>query len=172
MPHLCHIVAGIAALAARDPIDGDEDHSSLLAVFGKQLKAVNLLHSAPNVSGDIARDIYPIFRRCPNLRMVCFDVFPTVLLPESGVLHASLNGIVLRINAKETVSDEELEQSLRAHVKTITGDAFPALRRVQLAVFKGSARPFYPACRDLLKRFPSERVEGMITVWENPALVS
>jgi hypothetical protein len=151
---------------ARDPIDGDEDHSSILSVFGKQLRVVYLVNSMPRVSGG-SHDIRSIFQRCPNLRTFRFNVFPTVLPPDHGVLHPSVCVIVLRITASQAVSDEEWERSLRVHVKTIMGDAFPALRRVKLDVMGRSAQQFYPVCRDLLKRFPLERVEGTITVWES-----
>jgi len=165
MPQLSCISAGLAALCARDPIDGDEDRSSLLSVFGKQLKVLNLFHSVPIVSGGIVHDIRSILLRCPNLHTFCFNVFPTVL-PEGGALHPSLEVIVLRITAGQA-NDEELERFLRAHIKTIMGEAFPGLRRVWLSVVGRSARQFYPACGDLLKRFPKGHIVGANTVWES-----
>jgi hypothetical protein len=43
--------------------------------------------------------------------------------------------IVLRITPTSGVNNEALERSLRAHIKTIMGDAFPTLRRVELDVW-------------------------------------
>jgi hypothetical protein len=167
MPNLSYITAGLASFSARDPIDDDEDRSSILSVFGTQLRVINLFNSMPSVSGGIVHDIRTILRRCPNLHTFCFNVCPTVLPPENGVLHRSLVVIVLRITDTPAIRDEEWEQFLRAHIKTIMGEAFPALRRVQLHVIGRPAQQFYPACRDLLKRFPKERIEGTTTTWES-----
>ena len=140
MPNLACITAGLAALSARDPIDGNEDRSSLLFVFGKQLKVVDLVNSVPSVNGGgIIHDIRSIFRRCPNLRTFRFNVCPTVLPPDNGMLHPALCVIVLRITASQAVNDDELERSLRAQIKTIMGRAFPALRQVKLDVVGRSA---------------------------------
>jgi hypothetical protein len=167
MPNLSYITAGLGSLSARHPIDVDEDRSSLLSVFGKQLTVVDLFDSMASVNGGIVHDIRSIFRRCPNLHTFHFDACPTILPPDNGVLHPSLGVIFLRITASQAIRDEKLERSLRAHIKTIMGDAFPALRQVKLVVNGRSAQQFYPVCRDLLRRFPLERVEGTTTVWES-----
>jgi hypothetical protein len=163
MPEISCIIAELESLTAHDPIDGDEDRSSLLSVFGKQLKTVELADSTI-VSGDIVHDVRSIFQRCPDLHTFSFPVFPTVLPPETGVLHPSLSVITLRITSTTGIGDN-CERFLRAHIKTIMGDAFPALRRIELHVMEGSSRQFYPACRDLLRRFLLVGVKGTVTVW-------
>jgi hypothetical protein len=120
MPNLSYVTTGLAALSNDDPIDDN------LCLW--QQTVIDPINSVPSHgAGGIVRDICSIFGHCPNLHTFCFNVSPTV---GNEALHPSLRVIVLQITPVQWIDEEVLERSLQTHIKTITGESFPALRRV------------------------------------------
>ena len=124
MPNLTHVIATPNLHPTTPKI------FPVLSVFGQQLKMIEF----PNTP--VPFDA--IFDHCPNLHTLGYNihlvVFPTTTTTTTTVLHPSISVILL--TTQKIPDDDAFEKCLAMHIKTLTGKAFPALRKV---VLEGSA---------------------------------
>ena len=159
MPNLMHIIATPVALDFRPIVP---KLFPVLSVFGQQLKMIEF----PNVAFPF-NDIRSILDYCPNLHTLGYNINHVVFPKMTTVLHPSISVILL--TTQKMLDNYAFEQCMVMHGETLTGEAFPALRKV---VLEGSADwdvdgpQFYPAYLVMRQRFPSQRVQGATVVWE------
>ena len=164
VPNLTHIIASPGVLHHFNP--SDPNRSSILSVFGKHLRVIDFPDKV-FLTYRAVQDVRSVLDQCPNLHTLSYNINTTVLPHENAVLHPSLSVIVLRVNPNASRDDEVLARCLRMHITTLTGAAFPALRRVVLEFDERWDRPVFSLPYLMMRqRLPQQRVDGADIIWE------